>query len=325
LGDIKISEDEFIQLSNIFGALGIIEKGIERIYHHLLENRRIDNLKKVCDEYGLKHKRGYKIISALNDLGLVQIYDRPMKINLATPLLSIWQRIINERIEVLQNELQEKKQRLEITLESFINTYQIEQEIPEEPIEFMNFNYNSIGEMYYPFLAKSECKIAIGIRYENPLISYIQEKTINQLPEPMKKSLINSMDKIKENLINLNIQAIFNNELVKELTNSKEFSILTEYLSGLDLKFKKIDVHITEDFFSNFSLTDSELIQPSFDPSNKLMGSYISRNENIYHVFYDKFTEIFERSIPINQFLTQKEELSFESLSDVQSFVLCLL
>jgi len=33
--------DEFIQLSNLFNSLGIIEKGIEKIYHHLLENKKI--------------------------------------------------------------------------------------------------------------------------------------------------------------------------------------------------------------------------------------------------------------------------------------------
>ena len=36
-------EDEFIQISNLFNSLGIIEKGIERIYHYLLKNKRIDN------------------------------------------------------------------------------------------------------------------------------------------------------------------------------------------------------------------------------------------------------------------------------------------
>lgn len=302
-----------------------MEKGIERIYHYLLNNKKIDDLKKVCDENGLKHKRGYKIISVLNDLGLIQIYDRPMKINLATPLLPIWQKLVNERIEELQFELQEKKQQLEDSLDNFINLYKIEEEVPEEPVEFVNFSLGNLEELYHPFLAKTECKIAIGIRYENPLIAYIQEKSLKKLPEEIERVFMNGINNIRDNLININIQALFHDELVKELINSREFIILHDYVKELGLDFKNVEVHITQDFFSNFILTDNELIQPSFDPSNKLMGSYISRNENIYQIFHDKFSETFERGMPINDFLNKQKDLGHDTLSDVQSFVLCLL
>ena len=91
-------DEEYIHLSNLFSSLGIIEKGIEKIYHHLLEHKRIENLKEVCDKYNLSLKRGYKICSVLSDLELVQIYDRPMKINLTTPLVSTWQKLTQRRI-----------------------------------------------------------------------------------------------------------------------------------------------------------------------------------------------------------------------------------
>jgi len=312
-------------LSNLFNALGIIEKGIEKIYHYLLENKRIENLKDVCKSYGLSLKRGYKIINVLSGMELVQIYDRPMKINLTSPILPVWQKLINQRIEDLLHEFQEKKTRCESSFDLFVGSYNLKEEVVQEPIEFISFNFDNFEEIYYPLQAKNECKIAIGIRYANPLISSLQDSSIKDIPSHLRDSLIFAMKKIKENIKNISIQAIFNNELVNELINSKEFSILSKHIESQDFKFKNIEVHITQESFSNFSLTDNELIQPSFDPTNRLMGSYISRNENIYQIFYDKFNEIFEKGIPINQYLQQIKDSSFNNLSEVQSFVLCLL
>ena len=322
---MEISDEDFIQLSNLFNSLGIIEKGIERIYHYILKNKRIENLKEVCKKYDLTQKRVYKIINVLSGMDLVQIYDRPMKVNLATPILPIWQTIINKRIEELLNEFQEKKTKCESSFDLFVETYNLKEDVAQEPIEFINFSTDNLEEIYYPLQAESTCKIAIGIRYANPLISFLQEKAKDNIPNQLTVSLLSAMNKIKENMINIDIQSIFNNELVNELITSKEFSILSKYLESQDFKFKNIEVHITEESFSNFSLTDNELIQPSFDPTNKLMGSYISRNENIYQIFYDKFNEIFEKGIPINQYLQQIKDAPFSNLSNVQSFVLCLL
>ena len=325
MGDFEISDEEFIHLSNLFNSLGIIEKGIERVYHYLLKNKKIDDLKDVCKKYGLSLKRGYKIINVLSGMDLVQIYDRPMKINLTTPLLPIWQTIINLRMEELLNEFQENKIKCESSFEIFLENYNIKEEVSQEPIEFINFSFNNFDEMYYPLFAENHCKIAIGIRYANPLIVFLQNNSIEDLPEHLRDSLFLAIDKIRENIKKINIQAIFNNELVNEILNSKEFSILSKHIASLDFKFKKIDVHITQESFSNFSLTDNELIQPSFDPTNKLMGVYISRNENIYQIFHGKFNEIFEKGIPINQYLQQVKNSPIESISEMQSFVLCLL
>lgn len=316
-------DDEYIQLSNLFNALGIIEKGIEKIYHHLLENKRIENLKDVCDGYNLSLKRGYKICSVLGDLDLVQIYDRPMKISLTTPLVPTWQKLINKRIEELKYDFKDEKKRCSESLDEFIKKYKLKSfEAPQEPVEFILFDMKNIDEMYYPFLTRSECKIATGIRYENPLISYIKNYSIE---ENLAISLINGMNKIKENLKHIDIQVIFNKKLIKTI-RSKEFSVLYEQIEPLEFEFKSLEVHVTEEKFSNFSLTDDELIQPSFDPSNKLMGSYISRNENIYKIFNNKFNEIFEKGIPIEKFVTnQNIEMPFDSLSEKETFTFCLL
>ena len=316
-------DEEYIHLSNLFNSLGIIEKGIEKIYHHLLEHKRIENLKEVCDKYNLSLKRGYKICSVLSDLELVQIYDRPMKINLTTPLVSTWQKLTQRRILELKYEFKDEKKRCSESLDDFIKKYNLKSLIaPQEPVELLLFDIKNIDELYYPLLTRNECKIAIGIRYENPLVSFIKNNSIQKIEENLTFSIIQGMNKIKENLKHIDIQVIFNKKLIEILIGSKEFSVLYDQIEPIEFEFKSLDIHITDEKFSNFSLTDDELIQPSFDPTNKLMGSYISRNDNIFQIFNTKFDEIFNKGMPINEFVS---EISSGSLSKKQTFVLCLL
>jgi len=121
------------------------------------------------------------------------------------------------------------------------------------------------------------------------------------------------------------MRIIFNAEIVKDLLLSKEFEILSKFVEQFDLIFKNIDIHVTPDDFSNFMLTDRELIQPSFDPSNKLIGSYLSRNSTIYKIFDDKFNELFTNGIPIKQFLKEQDDIQINDLNQAQHFVLCIL
>ena len=320
-----MEDNELIVLSSLFDAIGIIEKGIERIYHYLLKNKRIENLKEVSSHYGLTLKRGYKVCAVLNDLELVQIYDRPMKIHLASPVLPIWQKIINERIFALEQQFQEKKQKAETTLEDFSKAFNLTQEITQEFVEFVNYDLKSFSETYSAFLTKIECKIATGIRYENDLISMIRSIGINNLPNDITSSMSEGLRKIKNNVNDLNLKIIFNAELVKDLLECNEFKILSENVAQYNIEFKEITVHVTYDDFSNFILTDKELIQPSFDPTNKLIGSYLSRNSSIYKIFEEKFNELFAKGVKINQFIEEQEDLKINNLSDTQKFVLCLL
>ena len=320
-----MSDREFLALSSLFDAIGIIEKGIEKIYHYLLKHKRIDNLNEVSTQFNLTLKRGYKICAVLNDLGLVQIYDRPMKIHLTTPPISIWQTIINERIEELSQLFQEKKEEAENALSDFIHNYNLSEQITQEFVEFVNYNLKNIGETYHSFLAEKECKIALGIRYENEFGSVIKKYGISSIPEDLSESMRSGITKIKENLINIDIQVIFSTEVIKELLVSEEFDLVSNYLKQYDLLFKNISVRVTDEDFSNFNLTDSELVQPSFDPTNKLIGAYISRNTNIYQIFYEKFSELYEKGIPLTQFLKEQSEIKETSYSKTQLFGLCLL
>jgi len=320
-----MEDTEYLPLSQLFDSIGIIEKGIERIYHYLLLNKRIDNLKEVCDQFNLSLKRGYKICSVLSDLELVQIYDRPMKIHIATPIMTLWQELIQKRIEDLRNQFNEKNDKCESAIEDFIRKYKLDQQIVQEPVEFINYSISNFDESYHQFLAQSECKIAVGIRYDNPLVAMIHEDRFKDLPEDTRTSMSTGMNRIKDNLKNVNVQVIFNSEVVKDLLMSKEFELLTNHVVPYNIEFGKIDIHVTDEAFSNFSLADTELIQPSFDPINILIGAYVSRNKNIYQIFHDKFNEIYENGIPINQFITEQKEINIDSLSETQMFVLCVM
>ena len=97
------------------------------------------------------------------------------------------------------------------------------------------------------------------------------------------------------------------------------------YIKFEELKFKNINIHITKEPFSNFSLTDNELIQPSFDPTNKLLGSYISTNKNIYQIFNNKFDELYNKGISINEYIQQEKGLVIAPLTESQFLALCLL
>jgi len=320
-----MEESEFLAISSLFDTLGVIEKGIERIYHYLLKNKRIDDLKQVSSNFGLTLKRGYKVCSMLNELELVQIYDRPMKIHLATPVLPLWQKIVNNRIEELSHQFQEKKEKAEFALEEFLKSYNIRADSTQEFVEFVNYDLNNFAETYSAFLAKKTCQIAIGIRYDNDLISLVKQKGIESIPIDISSSFRDGILKIKENLKSLDMRVIFNIEIVKDLLTSKEFEILSQHVETYGLEFKNLNIHVTPDDFSNFMLTDRELIQPSFDPSNKLIGSYLSRNSTIYKIFDEKFNELYNNGIPIKKFLQEQGDIQINDLNQAQQFVLCIL
>ena len=328
-----MEDNNFLTLTNMFSSLDIIEKGIEKIYSYLLENHKIENLKEVCKEFDLSLKRGYKICSVLNDLELVQIYDRPMKVHLAKPVVQNWQKIVNKKIEQWQMEYNEKKELCKSSLQNFFKRYNLLEEEPTEPVEFINFDIAHLEEIYYPFYAERECKIALGIKYENPVTSLLQEYSntenkitdFNQLPQDLKHPVKEAVRRLKENISKITIQVVFNAELVDTLLTSNEFQLVRDFLEPINLQFESLEIRITQEDFSNFNLSDDELIQPSFSPTNKLIGAYISRNKNIYKIFYEKFNELYEKGMPLNKYLEQHESLSIKSASDAQGFALCIL
>ncbi len=323
---INVEEGEFLILSQLFDSIGIVEKGIERIYDYLLRNKKIENLNEVCEQNGLSLKRGYKICSVLNDLNLVQIYDRPMKIFLQTEVVARWQELINLRIEKLQKEFQEQKEKCELNLEEFLKNYDLKEKEIQEPVEFYGLNIPNFSEILRNYkVASSECRIAIGIHYENPLISLIKKEQKDDIQKLLKNEILPEILSVEPNLRKLNVILVLNEELFIELINSSEYALLNELINSMDLKVNKIDARITNVNFSNFSLTDDELIQPSFDPTNQLIGCYISRNKNIYQIFSDKFNEISKNGISLKDFVKQNKSIPLDSISEKTFLTLSLL
>lgn len=121
-----MKDTKLLTINQLFDSIGIIQKGIEKVYYYLLINRRIDNLKEVCNQFNLSLKRCYKICSCLKKMGLVQIYGRPMEIHVVNPIFTPWRNIIQKKIEELQNKFQEKKEKIETSFEEFVGDYQLE-------------------------------------------------------------------------------------------------------------------------------------------------------------------------------------------------------
>jgi translation elongation factor EF-G len=248
-----------------------------------------------------------------------------MKIHLSNPPDTIWQTIVNNRIDKLSLEFQEKKERAENALGQFIQQYKLEAPTTQEFVEFINYNLNNFDDAYYSFMAEKQCKIALGIKYENDLISIFKKQGSLNIPENIRSAIKTGMTKIKENVKMIDIKVIFNAELIKELLLSNDYKLIAKYIESFDFNFKSLDAHVTHDDFINFSLTDNELIQPSFDPTNKLIGSYISRNKNIYQIFHDKFNELYAKGISFSQFISEQDEIQIDDITKPQIFALCLL
>lgn len=316
---------EFLTLSQLFDAIAIIEKGIDKIYHYLLVHKRIENLKDICETFNLSLKRGYKVASVLNDLELVQIYDRPMKIQLSMPIVPIWQKIINSRIQVLRREFEEKRGRCETFFEDFIKKYNLKDEPQPEPVEFLSFNITNIQDMLYVFLQGDEARIALGFRYENSIVATIKQRSSQDLPDEFQKAIREGMTLIKQRGNILDLKVIFSADYLETTLNTVEFDYFTKRFAPFGIKFKNLEARVVKEDFSNFDLTKDELIQPSFDPTNKLIGAYISRNKGIYQIFSDKFNEIFKSGTLINDYLKQDKSLKKDSITELESFILCLL
>ncbi|MHA1488138.1 MAG: hypothetical protein ACTSRI_00370 [Promethearchaeota archaeon] len=320
-----MAENKSLSLIHLFDSIGIIEKGIEKIYHYLLKYNRIDNLKDISKQYDLSLKRGYKICSVLNDLGLVQIFDRPMKILLSSPVVPIWQKLINERIENLRIQFIEKERKCESAFEEFMKNYSLDEEISPEPVEFINFEGINLENIYYPLFTSEICKFAVGIKYNTPIKSLINKIPNGKIPNVEIDSFKRDMRRIKENLTKIKVYLIINNELMMELINGNEFKIMAKHLKTYNFEFKELNIRITEENLSNFCLTSTEFIQPCFAPSNLLIGLFVSRDDNIREIFNNKFKEFFDNGIPINDYLKSQKLLRKEPLSEAESFTLCLL
>jgi len=314
-------------ITKMFDLIGKSEKSIDLLYQYLLDKKKIDDLKEVCEELNISLKRAYKICAVLNDLDLVQIFDRPMKINLLNPIPA-WQKLVNKNIDDMTIELEEKINVLKNSLNLFFKMYDLREPEVGEPIEFLNFDTRNFSWIFYHYLATNITKIAIGIVYKNPLIEEMMDYNFAQSDKALTENLKESFVDLTEHVKNIEIYTILNSNVLEIFLKTQKYSKLLEHMKFRvpDVAPKKMDVRITEEDFSNFSLRDDEmLIQPSFDPSNILLGAYISRQEDIVKIFLDKFDDLFEKSMPINEYISQHKIAGKTALSEREIMALGFL
>jgi len=312
-------------IRKLFDLIGKSEKSIEQIYDYLLEYNKIDDLRKVSNDLGITLKRGYKICAVLNELDLIQIFDRPMKINLLNPVVA-WQKIINKKIDDLTENLNNRINVLEETLGLFFKDYELKEPEVGEPIEFLNFDSKNFNWVFYPYFANKVTKIALGIIYDNPFIREITKVEFSKLDEEVERALRENFTELSKYIRNIEIYIILNSSVLRDIINSFQYRNLIEYLNKVEIQFRKIEVRITDEDFINFALRDDEmLIQPSFDPSNILLGSYISRQLDIVKIFLRKFDDLLHNSHPVNDYLKEHKIYEKAELSNNDKLALGFL
>ena len=87
----------------------------------------------------------------------------------------------------------------------------------------------------------------------------------------------------------------------------KKFSSNYTQFDDIENKYEEIwDIKICEETFGDFIILDgNELIQFSIDPSNKLLGIFISRNQEITEIFMNKFNEIYTQALDLAEYFKE--------------------
>jgi len=275
-----MEKNSFSSLIELFSSIEVKEKGVETVYDYLLKNHSIDNPKELANNLDLSIKRIYKIFSLLKQLGLIQVYDRPMKITINEPI-SAWEKLLSEKITKIRTECDIKIDKCEQSFVDMKSAYKITHEghtLP--PVEYINILDNEdafefirtdiIGNTKEMFLTK-------GIKYEIKTFEKILEMLRN--PKFMKKegysngfmliqTILNKMPPIKYKIL------VSRDHAQEILQIVKKFSDYTSKFEEFEIKYEnEWDIRIYEDSCGDFIILDeNNLIQFSIDPSNKLMG-----------------------------------------------------
>ena len=312
----KVNKESFNTLIDLFNSVDVHEKGIEIVFAYLLHNKSIDDPKSISKELQLPLKRIYKIFSVLKDLGLIQVYDRPMKAILNPPV-EAWEIIISNRMKFLQNEFNEKVQNCEEAFDQMAMAYNLrgeEEMLP--PIEFLSLvkDEDPFEFTLNQLLAKKVVHIAKGVKIKNPHLKTMRSLVDDE--EKLKKFGYNDfsdlMEKWYEKFTNLEFYVLFSEEYLNETLETINTLTLDhpvfQLVKTLKWKNQRIVVHISPRAFSSFVIQDRKnLLQFSIDPTNTFHGIFISRQQETTQVFLDKFSEMTNSAEPLNEYLTKNK------------------
>ncbi len=308
-----MEKKSFSSLIELFSSIEVKEKGVEIVYDYLLKNHSIDNPKELSISLELSIKRIYKIFSLLKQLGLIQVYDRPMKITINEPI-SAWEKLLSEKIINIRTECDLKIETCEKSFIDMKSAYSITQEehsLP--PVEYINILDNEdafefirndiIGNSKELFLTK-------GIKYE--IESF--EKILEMLRDPkfMKKEGHSNVKILIQTILKklppIKYKILISREHTQEILQIvKNFSNDMSRFEDIEKKHDNVwDIRIYEGSCGDFIILDAnDLIQFSIDPSKKLMGIFISRSHEITNIFFKKFEEMYSQAMKLEDYFKE--------------------
>jgi hypothetical protein len=294
----------FSTLIDLFESINIVEKGIEQVYHFLLKNPIVEDLNILVEALNLKDKRIYKINSVLKELGLIQIYYRPMKIQLLDPV-DAWEKLIQRKINIIQEEASTRIQYCHESLEKMFQAYELIK-TPQMPVEFVSFVTPDLDleSEFFTMISETESWIAHGIFYR-----YDYNRTFDAIAKFSQE-----FSDISKIIKNNKFKVLISDDYLSQIDqlyekNKARISLLGDVIDA-NLNF---DLRHTKKQFSNFVLKDnSVLIQPSFDPSGEnLIGCFISSPKEIVELFSEKFDDLFKLASPVRRNGKTKQEFNF--------------
>lgn len=320
------NQDPFSKLVDLFDAIDIHEKGIEIVYDYLINNHTIEDPKSIYQTLGLSLKRIYKIFSVLKDLELVQVYSRPMKVILNDPVTS-WEKIVSDKIKQIRIESNEKITNCEMHFKDMVESYNL---IPEQPslppVEYINIlgDREPIDLINNELLGGSIKKIYIskGIRVEVEFIEHLYNllTSISYRKKSGYSDIDDIIDKWNKGFPSHSFNVLLSEEYLEDTIQKISKTRIDP--SELELLAKKltpqIEVRVSKNTIGNFIIKeDEELLQYSVDPSNKLLGMFVSRQKEIIDVFSNKFAEMYSQSIEISQYFKDKKKPTLSLLEKI--------
>ncbi|QEE16576.1 hypothetical protein DSAG12_02406 [Promethearchaeum syntrophicum] len=308
-----MEKNSFSSLIEIFSSIEVKEKGVEIVYDYLLKNQSIDNPKELANNLDLSIKRIYKIFSLLKQLGLIQVYDRPMKITINEPI-SAWEKLLSEKITSIRSEGDLKIDKCEKSFVDMKSAYKITREensLP--PVEYINIldNDDAFEFLKNDIIGNSkELSLTRGIKYDIKTF----EKIFEMLKDPKnmkEKGYSNVMLLVKtilKKMPSIKYRILVSKERAQEILQFKKmFSFYSTKFEEFKINFQNIwEIRIYEGSCGDFIILDSnELIQFSIDPSKKLLGIFISRSHEITDIFFKKFEEMYSQALKLEDFFKQ--------------------
>ncbi len=308
-----MEKNSFSSLIELFSSIEVKEKGVERVYDYLLKNRSIDNPKELTISLDLTIKRIYKIFSLLKQLGLIQVYDRPMKITINEPIAA-WEKLLSEKITRIRTDCDVKIAKCEKSFVDMKSSYRIFQDLTTlPPVEYINILDNEdpfdfirneiIGNSKEIFLTK-------GLNYEINSLEKILEMLKN--PKFMKKEgysdVITLIQTILKKMPPIKYRILISRDHAQEILQIvKNFSTYNNKFEEIEKEYKNLwDIRIYKDTCGDFIIIDAnELIQFSIDPSKKLLGIFITRSREITEIFFKKFEEMYSKALKLEDYFKE--------------------